>query len=97
MKKRNKKDKKKGRTIEEKTAGFFVGSNTLEQSQRIAAAVGYARRESWWRQKRINGNNFLEEGGDGAEGVPENRSKVWEFLSLLAELQQGSFSFICVR
>lgn len=65
---------------------FTISCNETEREKASVGVVSVFRTGGVWRGAR------LQQGRDGAEGVPEHGGQVWHRLALLAQLQQSVFS-----
>ena len=100
-------------TVEKKTAGFVVGSNTLKESKRIANAVRGGCGQLGRIEQGVNVDDFLDQGSHDTcstvsihsqeiflgltKGVPYYQSKLWYLLSFLAQLHQCRFPQIAIE
>jgi hypothetical protein len=73
-----------------------VRSNALKESQDVTGFVGDLLVKQRRTQERVDADDFLEESGDGAYGVPDVWSKLREMLSLLAESHESVISLVSV-
>lgn len=53
----------RARTVEEQLSCVGMGGHALQQSKRVAHAVGGVRRQVRGREQRVDRDDFLEEGG----------------------------------
>lgn len=55
---------------EEESSGVGMGGHALEQRQGVAYSIGGVGRERGRGEEGVDADDFLQEGCDGAEGVP---------------------------
>merc|ERR1740117_158222 len=83
--------------IKKRCPCVFVRSHALEKCEGVAYTIGSVGIQDRRDQEWVDGHNFLEECGDGANRVPENRGKVAKIFPFLAELEQRPVAIVLIR
>mmetsp|Transcript_25140 Transcript_25140/g.52069 ORF Transcript_25140/g.52069 Transcript_25140/m.52069 type:complete len:349 (+) Transcript_25140:249-1295(+) len=81
---------------EEESAGVGVGGHALEEGQGVAHPVGGVGREGRGGEEGVDADDFLEEGGDGAVGVPEDGGQVGEVLAVFGQFEEDALALLGV-
>ena len=85
------------RTVEEERARFGVRRDALQQRKRIADAIRRVRFELGRREQRVDGDNFLQNGRNRADRVPQNGREIRHCFAFLRQLEQRRLALVGVR
>ena len=80
--------------MEEKRTGFGMRGDTLQQGQGVADAIGGRSGESrsWRHEQGVDRDNFLQQSGCDAEGVPEIGCELLERFAFFAQFEECPFA-----